>query len=205
MSDTADRDIVLASGSRARRTMLEAAGAAFRVVVPDVDEEAIRSQWQRDGSTIDPKGLARALARAKAEEVSRREPASIVIGGDQVLALGDELFTKPVDVAAARDNLKRLAGRQHQLHSAVTLAIGGRERWGHVGTALLDMREVSDAFLDDYLARVGDRVLGSVGAYELEGLGVQLFERIEGDFFTILGMPLLALLGELRARGALPR
>jgi septum formation protein len=205
MSETTAGDIVLASGSRARRAMLEAAGVAFRVVIPDVDEEAIRLQCQREGMTNGPKVVAQALARAKAEEVSRREPDALTIGADQVLALGAEIFTKPVDVSAARDSLERLAGRRHLLHSAVSLAVGGHERWGHVDTARLDMRIVSKAFLDDYLARAGERVLGSVGAYELEGLGVQLFERIEGDYFTILGMPLLALLGELRAHGALPQ
>jgi septum formation protein len=205
MSETTAGDIVLASGSRARRAMLEAAGVVFRVVRPDVDEEAIRLQCQREGMTNGPKVVAQALARAKAEEVSRREPDALTIGADQVLALGAEIFTKPVDVSAARDSLERLAGRRHLLHSAVSLAVGGHERWGHVDTARLDMRIVSKAFLDDYLARAGERVLGSVGAYELEGLGVQLFERIEGDYFTILGMPLLALLGELRAHGALPQ
>jgi septum formation protein len=185
--------------------MLEAAGLRFKVVRPEVDEDEIRADCDRDGLAADPRIVAQVLARAKAEEVSRREPTAFVVGADQVLALGAEIFTKPDNLAMARDNLLRLSGRRHELHSAVSLAVGGRETWAHVGTARLNMRLISEEFLDDYLARVGERVLGSVGAYELEGLGVQLFERIEGDYFTILGLPLLELLGELRSCGALLR
>lgn len=123
-----------------------------------------------------------------------------MIGGDQVLALGNEVFEKPADIEAARRSLMRLRGREHALHSAVTLAADGRVVWRHVQSARLLMRPFSETFLAEYLAAVGPRVTRVVGAYELEGRGVQLFERIDGDYFTILGMPLLALVEELRRR-----
>jgi septum formation protein len=192
-------DLVLASGSRARRQMLEAAGLTFEVRPTDVDEDAIRSTL----GDAAPEHVAAVLARAKAEEVSRRAPHALVIGADQVLALGRTICTKAPDIAAARAALRSLAGRRHHLHSAVSIAVAGHEVWHHLDTAALTMREFSDAFLDSYLSRAGDRVCASVGAYEMEGLGIQLFERIEGDYFTILGMPLLPLLAELRTRGVI--
>lgn len=194
--------LVLASGSVTRRRMLEAAGLSFRVVPADVDEDAIRSALTVPDAGGGPERVARVLAQAKAEEVSRRMPDALVIGGDQVLALGRDIFTKPADLAAARRTLRALAGRTHRLLSAVSLAINGAEVWSHLDAASLTVRDISDTYLDDYLARVGDGVCACVGAYELEGLGVQLFECIEGDYFTILGLPLLPLLAELRARGA---
>lgn len=202
MAAPAKLDLVLASGSAARRQMLEAAGLTFRVVPADVDEDAIRAVLTDIDLDGGPERVAGVLARAKAEEVSRRMPAALVIGADQVLALGREIFTKATDLAAARRALRALSGHTHRLLSAASLAIGGVQVWSHLDTASLGMREISDAFLDDYLARAGDRVCASVGAYELEGLGVQLFDRIVGDYFTILGLPLLPLLAELRARGA---
>ena len=193
--------IILASTSRARREMLAAAGVAFTVEAADVDEPAIRKTLLAAKSAATPPQIADALARAKAEDVSQRHKGSLVIGGDQVLALGTELLTKAKDEAAARATLKKLRGMTHELHSAVALAVDGRVLWTHIGTARLKMREFSDAFLDEYLTRAGDRIGQSVGAYELEGLGVQLFDKIEGDYFTILGLPLLPLLAELRAYG----
>ena len=193
--------IILASTSRARREMLAAAGVAFTVEAADVDEPAIRKTLLAAKSAATPPQIADALARAKAEDVSQRHKGSLVIGGDQVLALGTELLTKGKDEAAARATLKKLRGKTHELHSAVALAVDGRVLWAHTGTARLKMREFSDAFLDEYLTRAGDRIGQSVGAYELEGLGVQLFDKIEGDYFTILGLPLLPLLAELRAQG----
>lgn len=192
--------LILASGSSARRQMLEAAGVAFEVRPTDVDEDAIRTEL----GDASPEHVAAVLARAKAEAASRKAPDALVIGADQVLALGRTIFTKAPEIEAARAALRSLAGRRHHLHSAVSLAYAGREVWHHLDTAALAMRDFSDAFLDTYLARAGDRVCASVGAYELEGLGIQLFECIEGDYFTILGMPLLPLLSELRARGILP-
>jgi septum formation protein len=191
--------IILASTSRARREMLAAAGVAFTVEAADVDEPAIRKTLLAAKSAATPPQIADALARAKAEDVSQRHKGSLVIGGDQVLALGTELLTKAKDEAAARATLKKLRGMTHELHSAVALAVDGRVLWTHTGTARLRMRDFSDAFLEEYLTRAGDRVGQSVGAYELEGLGVQLFDKIEGDYFTILGLPLLPLLAELRA------
>ncbi len=193
--------IILASTSRARREMLAAAGVAFTVEAADVDEPAIRKTLLAAKSAATPPQIADALARAKAEDVSRRHKGSLIIGGDQVLALGTELLTKAKDEAAARATLKKLRGKTHELHSAVALAVDGRVLWTHTGTARLKMRDFSDAFLEEYLTRAGDRIGQSVGAYELEGLGVQLFDKIEGDYFTILGLPLLPLLAELRAHG----
>lgn len=198
------RQIVLASGSRARREMLAAAGVHFTVRPADVDEPAIRDHLFKDDPRISPKRVAEVLAVAKAEDVGGKQPGAVVIGADQVLALDDSLLSKAESLDAAREALQRLRGRTHELHSAVALAEDGTVTWTHVATARLTMRDFSDYFLDDYLRRAADRVSQTVGAYELEGLGVQLFERIEGDYFTILGLPLLPLLGELRARGIVP-
>ena len=192
--------IVLASASRARRELLASAGVAFTVEPADVDEPAIRRKLAKMGEA-GPLQVAEILARAKAEDVSAKHGGSLVIGADQVLALGAEILSKPADAGAARTSLLQLKGRTHELHSAVALAEDGAVAWSHVATARLTMRDFSDAFLDEYLRRAGDRIGQSVGAYELEGLGVQLFERIEGDYFTILGLPLLPLLSELRKRG----
>ena len=192
--------IILASTSRARREMLAAAGMPFTVEAADVDEPAIRKKLLGTKPPATPQQIAEALARAKAEDVSRRHTGALVIGGDQVLALGRELLTKAKDEAAARATLTRLRGQVHELHSAVALAQGGQVQWSHTGTARLKMRDFSDAFLTEYLTRAGERIRQSVGAYELEGLGVQLFAAIDGDYFTILGLPLLPLLAELRAR-----
>jgi nucleoside triphosphate pyrophosphatase len=196
--------IILASTSRARREMLAAAGVAFTVEAADVDEPAIRKKLLAGKPPATPQQIAEALARAKAEDVSRRHKGSLVIGGDQVLALGNELLTKARDEAAARATLGKLKGKTHELHSAVALAADGKVLWAHTGTARLKMRDFSDGFLDEYLTRAGDRIQQSVGAYELEGLGVQLFETIAGDYFTILGLPLMELLAELRAREMIP-
>lgn len=194
------REIVLASASRARREMLAAAGIPFTVDPADLDELALRNALLADKKPAVPSQIAEFLARAKAEEVSSRHGGSLVVAGDQVLALGSELLTKAKDTIAARKTLLKLRGRGHELHSAVAFAEDGNVIWEHVETARLFMRDFSDAFLDDYLARAGDRICQSVGAYELEGLGVQLFERIEGDYFTVLGLPLLPALEVLRAR-----
>jgi len=191
-------ELLLASASPFRRKMLEAAGVPFRVVPAEVDESALKRSL---AGKVAPEGLAEALAAAKAEAVSGKFPADLVIGADQVLALGDETFGKPHDLIAARAQLERLRGRTHRLLSAVALARGGRVVWSKVDTASLTVRELSAAFLDEYLARCGERLLGIAGAYEIEGLGIQLFDRVEGDYFTIVGLPLLPLLAELRARG----
>jgi nucleoside triphosphate pyrophosphatase len=201
MVDSSGPRLVLASASPFRRRMLEAAGLAFVVVAPDVDEAAVKGALLRSGSTS--REIAQGLAVAKAEVVSAGLPDALVIGADQVLACGAEMFNKPASVAEAREQLVRLRGKTHELHTAVALAAGGKAVWARLETATLAMRPFSDAFLADYLARLGERVRRTVGAYEIEGPGIQLMDRIEGDMFTVIGLPLLALLFELRARGAI--
>jgi septum formation protein len=201
MAEPARRRLVLASASPFRRRMLEAAGLSFEVAPADVDEAMLKRDLLGSGST--PSTIAAALAAAKADAVSARLPDALVIGADQVLALGQDLFSKPVGTPAAREQLLRLRGKSHQLHTAACLATGGKAVWTHVEIATLTMRPFSDAFLADYLRVAGDRVCHTVGAYEIEGLGIQLFERIEGSLFTIIGLPLLPLLAELRARGVI--
>jgi septum formation protein len=196
-------EIVLASGSRARREMLAAAGVPFTVQAADVDEPAIRARMRGVDANVEPKRIAAVLAAAKAEDVSGKKSGSLIIGADQVLALDRELLSKAPSLEAAREALRKLRGRTHELHSAVAFAENGKITWAHVGTARLTMRDFSDAFLDDYLLRAGDRVGHSVGAYELEGLGVQLFDKIDGDFFSILGLPLIPLLDTLRREGVI--
>jgi septum formation protein len=206
MSATASaREIVLASGSRARREMLAAAGLQFTVQAADVDEPAIRARLLKEDASVESKRIAAVLAAAKAEDVSGKIGGSLIIGADQVLGLGDELLSKAPNMEAARAALRKLRGRTHELHSAVAFAEKGKVTWAHVATARLTMRDFSDAFLDDYLLRAGDRAGQSVGAYELEGIGVQLFDRIEGDYFTILGLPLMPVLAELRVRGIITK
>ena len=195
--------IILASGSSARRQMLAAAGVAFDVEPAQIDEAALKEHFLRNTTCAPAFDLALYLADEKAMDVSRRRPGCWVIGSDQVLALGERLLSKATDRAGARATLMALRGRTHQLHSAVTIARDGKVAWSEVQTASLTMRQFSDAFLDGYLTEAGDALLWSVGCYELEGRGVQLFDVIEGDYFTILGMPLLPLLGALRAKGAL--
>jgi septum formation protein len=198
------RDLVLASTSPFRRRMLESAGVPFRVVPPEVDEAAIKKQLMcAGGKPPSPSEIAERLAGAKAEAVSAREPEALVIGADQVLALGDEIFSKPTDVAAARRQLLQLRGRTHSLCTAVALAAGGKCLWARGDVAKLTMRAFSDQFLDRYVADGGEDLCRMVGAYEIEGRGIQLFDRVEGDTFGIVGLPLLPLLAELRARGAI--
>lgn len=194
--------LVLASGSAARRRMLEAAGLAFEVEVPRVDEEAAKASFRAEG--MSPRSQADALAELKALSVSMRR-GGFVIGADQMLALEGEAFDKPKSGSEVREHLLRLRGRTHELITAAVVAREGAVIWRHVDTPRLTMRAFSDAFLDDYLNRAGDAVLTSVGAYQLEGLGAQLFERVEGDHFSILGLQLLPLLSFLREHGVAPR
>ena len=201
MVDPSRTRLVLASASPFRRRLLEAAGLSFAVAPADVDEAAVKDGLLRSGSSLP--GLAEALAVAKAENVSTGLPDALVIGADQVLACGAELFSKPTSVAQARVQLEHLRGKTHQLHTAVALATRGKAVWTRVETATLAMRAFTDAFLSEYLARVGENACHTVGAYEMEGLGIQLFERIEGDMFTVIGLPLLPLLSELRAQGVI--
>src|SRR5258706_2180905 len=196
--------IVLASQSAARRSLLQAAGLEFSVVPSSVDEAAVRAALIGGEQSVEPADVAEILARAKAEDVSRQHPEALVTGGDQVLALGAALLGKPKSMDEARAMLLELRGRMHQLHSSVVLARDGEVVWTATDTAHLTMRSFSAAFVGTYLAQVGEAALSSVGGYQIEGLGVQLFERIEGDYFTILGLPLMPLLEELRRRDLLP-
>jgi septum formation protein len=192
--------VILGSASRTRRTILSAAGVAFEVVPSGVDERAVGDALSADTGAVDPADLADVLARAKAEEVSRRQPDALVIGADQVLELDGEVLTKAADLDAVRETLLKLRGRTHELHSAAAVAERGEAAWAFVDTAHLTMRHFSTEFLGQYLAQVGSAALESVGGYQIEGLGIQLFEWIDGDYFTVLGMPLLPLLEELRSR-----
>lgn len=175
----------------------------FRLVPANVDEAALKRRLAAEGSAHSPSGIAVALAAAKASTASLTYPVSPVIGADQVLALGDEALDKPGDLVTARAQLDRLRGRTHRLFSAVALAQEGKVVWSMVDSATLTMRNFSDAFLDAYLAEAGPGLCQIVGCYEIEGRGIQLFQRVEGDHFTIVGLPLMPLLAELRARGAI--
>ncbi len=192
--------VVLASTSASRSTLLRNAGVAFESVSPGVDEDAAKAALLGEGAG--PRDIADALAELKAIRVSGRRPG-LVIGADQTLDLDGELIDKAGSLDEARDRLIRLRGRRHRLHSAVVVARDGSPIWREVQTASLEVRDFSDDFLDSYLARLGPAVLSSVGCYHLEGEGVQLFHRIEGDYFAILGLPLNGLLDLLRRHGAL--
>jgi len=191
--------LVLASRSAARSRMMAAAGLSFSTASADIDERQHELQLPEAERT--PDRIAAFLARAKAQAVCRQFPDAVVVGADQTLDLDGESFVKPNDLAEARHQLQRLRGQSHVLHSSVACVRDGEVAWEWVETARLTMRDFSDAFLDDYLAVAGSRAISSVGAYHLEGVGVQLFERVEGDFFTILGLPLLPLLTYLRSVG----
>lgn len=191
--------LVLASASPSRRMLMKNAGLEFEAIPAEIDEREI--EGRRENGGLGPMELAAELAREKALDVSRRLTSAIVVGCDQTMSLGKRVFHKPIDIAEARVNLMALRGRTHRLNSAVALARDGDILWSYVGVAELTMREFSEEFLDLYLARMAEVVLRSVGAYQLEGEGIQLFEKIEGDYFTILGLPLLPMLAQLRELG----
>ncbi|WP_424810524.1 Maf family protein [Roseococcus sp. YIM B11640] len=195
--------LILASQSLARRALLEAAGLAFEAMVSAVDEAAIKESAQSEG--VSPADAAVLLADAKAARIARRERDAVVIGADQLLVCEGQWFDKPVDVEAARAHLERLRNRSHELVTAVVVWREGQRAWHHVSTPRISMRDFSDAFLDYYLAREGAHVTSSVGAYRLEGPGIQLMRDIRGDHSAILGLPMLPLLAYLRESGVLPR
>jgi len=186
--------LLLASKSESRRALLAAAAIPIEVLPADIDERAIEAK----GALAGPGEVAALLAREKARAVAAARPGRLVLGADQTLALGTRRFSKPVSIAAAREQLMALRGTTHELHSALALARDRTILFEHRETARLTMRAFTDAFLEAYVAAAGPAVMASVGAYQVERAGIQLFERIEGDHFTILGLPLLALLQYLR-------
>jgi septum formation protein len=193
--------LVLASGSAARKRVLAAAGASFDVIPAEIDEDQLKDEYL--ASHADLTAIAGALADAKALQVSRAQPGALVLGADQTLLFDGAVVSKCPDLPAARALLSRLRGKPHRLVSALALARDGALVWRHMSTATLQMRDFSNAFLDAYLAGEGTALLGCVGCYRLEGPGAQLFERVEGDYFSILGLPLQPLLAELRKQGAI--
>jgi septum formation protein len=197
----AAQPLVLASRSASRSAVLAGAAIPVEILPADIDERAIETQ----AGLQSPSQIALLLARAKASAISAKLPGRLVLGADQTLALGQRLFAKPADLAAASDQLKRLRGRTHELHSAVVVARDGAILLEHCEIARLAMRSFSDRFLAAYIEAAGPAVTASVGGYQVEGIGIHLFERIEGDHFTILGLPLLRLLQFLRQHGCLRR
>lgn len=192
--------IILASGSASRRALLRGAGVNAETVPPLVDEDAAKLAMRDEGLSV--RDQAMQLAELKAQKVSASHPG-LVIGGDQMLALGDEAFDKPRDLDGARTHLRRLSGRAHTLETAIAIAEDGQLVWRHLARPKMTMRHLSDTFIEAYVETCGDALLTTVGAYQLEGRGAQLFSRIEGDYFSILGLPLLPLLDYLRTRGVL--
>lgn len=196
-------DIVLASASVIRQALLSSAGLHVRVDPAAIDEAEVKAGYRRDGRQATD--LALALAELKALRVSSRYPDALVIAADQLLVCGDIWFDKPPDFDHARAQLMALRGRTHVLVTAVLTVRDGLRLWHHIEMPRLTMRDFSDAFLEEYLSSTGDDVLSSVGAYQLEGQGIQLFSDIEGDYFSILGLPLLPLLQHLRLQGTVLR
>jgi septum formation protein len=194
--------LILASLSKTRARLLEAAGLAFIVEPPGLDESVMR-QAVSGAQSLAPHDVAEVLARAKAEAVSDFAPKAYVIGADQVLAFGDLIISKPETMEAARRQLLDLSGKTHTLHTAVAVATNGETIWAETTMATLTMRKLSPEFIGRYLAAAGEEVLSSVGAYQIESLGVELFDKIDGDYFSILGLPLVPLLDTLRGEGVI--
>lgn len=201
MTASSPQTIVLASSSVTRQRMLENAGVTFNSYPARIDEEEIKQSLLAEGAAGDI--LAEILAERKATYVSRGQPDKLIIGADQILECDGEIFSKPLDSDSAKAQLMRLRGRDHDLISVVCVVRGGQRLWHHLDRAHLKMRRFSDEFLEDYLESVGDTVLEGPGGYRIEALGAQLFSRITGDYFTILGLPLLPLLDYLRVQKVL--
>ena len=193
--------IILASKSPFRALLLKNAGVEFTGQSANIDERAVEAPLYDSGAS--PEDVALVLAEAKALDVSESNPGALVIGSDQTLSLDDEVLHKPADMEAARLQLLKLSGKTHHLNSAVVIARDGQTLWRHVAVARMTLRELDPGFIGRHLSRVGEIALQSVGAYQYEGEGVQLFESVEGDYFTIVGLPLLPLLAELRELGAI--
>lgn len=194
--------IVLASGSESRRSLLAGAGVQAKSVRPNVDEEMARAAFRQEGLKI--RDQAMRLAELKAQKVSLREPG-LVIGGDQMLNLEETAFDKPKDIADAKNHLVQMSGKTHVLETALVVYENGQSVWRHLARPKLTMRKLSPEFIDNYIAETGEDVLSTVGAYKMESLGAQLFARIDGDYFSILGLPLFPLLDYLRERGVLQK
>jgi septum formation protein len=188
--------LVLASASPFRRMLLENAGIRFQAMAAEIDERGIEDQLEEQHSS--PEEVALILAEAKARKVGETFLYDIIVGSDQTMSLGERVYHKPKDMNEAREHLLSLSGKTHQLNSAIVLTRGTGILWKHVSCARMTVRSLSAGFVERHLERVGTKALASVGAYQLEGEGIQLFERIEGDYFTILGLPMLPLLAKLR-------
>ncbi|HET6157617.1 MAG TPA: nucleoside triphosphate pyrophosphatase [Dongiaceae bacterium] len=195
--------LILASGSATRANMLRHAGIAIETAVPSVDESEVKASLHQEGAGADR--VAELLAEMKAQRIAPRFPGRFVLGCDQMLERDGQWLDKPADRDEARQQLKGLRGKSHNLITSAVLVRDSARIWHHTDRAELRMRDFSDAFLEEYLKQAGADVLHSVGAYQLEGLGAQLFERVKGDFFTILGLPLLPVLAILREHGMVPR
>lgn len=191
--------IILASGSQIRQTLLRQAGIAHEAIAARVDEDAVKSALRADGAA--PRDVADALAEMKAVKISEKHPDAMVIGCDQVLGFDKQVLSKPRDRDAACAQLHSLRGKSHELLSAVVIAEAGRAVWREVGSVTLTMRPLSDAWLQSYVTRNWDSIRHSVGGYKIEEEGIRLFSRINGDYFTILGLPILALISYLGLRG----
>jgi len=189
--------IILASNSRFRAELLKNAGIKFTTNSASIDERVIEQPLLE--ANLGPADIAQVLAEAKAVDVSSRNPNALIIGCDQTLSMNDNMFHKPADMKQARQHLLNFSGKTHQLNSAVAFVFNQQTIWRHVSIANMTMRKLSPEYIGRYLAQAGQSVLGSVGAYQLEGTGVQLFEQIEGNYFTIIGLPLLPTLSELRS------
>lgn len=196
---TGEKPLILASQSQSRQALLAAAGLQAEAIPAHLDERGI----QDESGLTDPSAVAALLARAKAENVAARHTGRMVIGADQTLALNAHIFGKPVDRADAVNHLRQFSGQTHELHSAVAVVRDGETLFEHVSIARMTMRKLSDAAINAYLDAAGERVTTSVGAYQLEGLGIHLFDRIDGDHFTILGLPMVPLLRFLRSQHVL--
>ncbi len=188
-------DVILASGSASRRALLAGAGVDAVSIKPNVDEDAAKMAMRAEGLSV--RDQAMQLAEMKAVKVSRSTPG-LVIGGDQMLNLGGEAFDKPTDLDGARNHLRKLSGKSHYLETAIVVAENGDPVWRFLARPKLTIRTLSDSFIDGYIQECGEALLTTVGAYQLEGRGAQLFSQIEGDYFSILGLPLLPLLDYLR-------
>jgi septum formation protein len=203
MNQVIAKDLILASKSAARLSMLEAAGLVMDGVAPMVDEAAIRNAMVAEGAKA--RDISDALAEAKAVKISKKYPGALVLGSDQILECDDgSILTKAETPDEAKEKLSILSGKVHRLYSAAVIAEGGGPTWRHVDKSVLKMRTLSDAFIDDYVNEYWEEIRPCVGCYRIEAEGIQLFEKVEGNYFSIMGMPLLPLLGQLRVTGILP-